>query len=84
METESKIQRALDALMTRCTTFVVAQRINSVLTADQIVVLDSGRIAAQGNHRALLETSPIYQEIYRSQLGEQDWTERGFAARAAT
>jgi ATP-binding cassette, subfamily B, multidrug efflux pump len=71
METEYRLQQALDALMAHCTTFIIAQRINSVLTADQILVLDSGRIVAQGAHRELLATSPIYQEIYRSQLGEQ-------------
>lgn len=70
LETEVKIQEALEASMVGRTTFIVAQRINSVLTADQIIVLDSGRIAAQGTHHQLLETSPIYQEIYRSQLGE--------------
>ncbi len=72
METEVKIQQALDLLMEGRTTFIVAQRINSVLNADQILVLDGGRIAAQGTHRQLLQTSPIYQEIYRSQLGGQN------------
>ncbi len=72
METEVKIQQALDTLMKDRTTFIVAQRINSVLNADQILVLDGGRIAAQGTHRQLLQTSPIYQEIYRSQLGGQN------------
>jgi ATP-binding cassette subfamily B protein len=71
METEYRLQQALDALMAHCTTFIVAQRINSVLNADQILVLDRGRIIAQGSHQQLLERSPIYQEIYRSQLGEQ-------------
>jgi ATP-binding cassette subfamily B protein len=70
MDTEVKIQEALDEMMAYCTTFIVAQRINSVLKADQILVLDRGRIVAAGPHRQLLETSPIYQEIYRSQLGE--------------
>jgi ATP-binding cassette subfamily B protein len=71
METETKIQQALDTLMLSRTTFIVAQRISSVLNADQIIVLDSGRIAARGPHRHLLETSPIYREIYRSQVGGQ-------------
>jgi ATP-binding cassette subfamily B multidrug efflux pump len=69
METEARIQDALEALMVGRTTIIVAQRISSVLTADQIIVLDRGRIAAQGTHRQLLQTSPIYQEIYQSQLG---------------
>ena len=67
-ETECKIQEGLNRLMTGRTTFIVAQRISSVLNADQIIVLDAGRIAAQGTHQELLKTSPIYQEIYRSQL----------------
>jgi ATP-binding cassette subfamily B protein len=49
---------------------VVAQRISTVLKADKIVVLDRGRIAAEGTHAELMQTSPIYQEIYASQLGD--------------
>lgn len=71
METEAKIQYALESLMQNSTTFIVAQRINTVLNADQIIVLEHGRIAAQGTHHELLQTSPIYQEIYHSQLGEE-------------
>jgi ATP-binding cassette subfamily B protein len=69
MDTEMKIQQALDRLMQHRTTFIVAQRISSVLNADQIMVLDRGRLAAQGTHRELLQSSPIYQEIYHSQMG---------------
>ncbi|NCF69445.1 MAG: ATP-binding cassette domain-containing protein, partial [Chloroflexi bacterium] len=71
METEAKIQYALESLMQNSTTFIVAQRINTVLNAGQIIVLEHGRIAAQGTHHELLQTSPIYQEIYHSQLGEE-------------
>jgi ATP-binding cassette subfamily B protein len=69
METEAKIKAALDEKMGHMTTFIVAQRINSVLNADQILVLEHGRIAAQGTHQELLASSPIYREIYESQLG---------------
>jgi len=69
METEVRIQSALDRIMAGKTTIMIAQRISSVLTADQIFVLDHGQISAQGTHRQLLESSPIYQEIYRSQMG---------------
>jgi ATP-binding cassette subfamily B protein len=69
METEFKIQQALDEQLSNTTTFIVAQRISSVLNADQIMVLDRGRITAQGTHAELLASSPIYQEIYHSQLG---------------
>jgi ATP-binding cassette subfamily B protein len=69
VETETKIQSALDKLMEGRTSFVVAQRISTVLKADKIVVIDKGQIAAEGTHRELLQSSPIYQEIYASQLG---------------
>ena len=69
METEAKIHAALDQWMPDCTTFIIAQRISSVLTADQIIVLDHGQISASGTHQDLLTQSPIYQEIYKSQMG---------------
>jgi ATP-binding cassette subfamily B protein len=69
VETESKIQDALETIMRRRTSFVIAQRISTVLKADKILVLEDGRIAAEGTHRELLESSPIYRDIYDSQLG---------------
>ena len=69
VETEAKIQAALERSKAGRTVIVVAQRISSVLGADKIVVLDRGRIAAMGNHRELMASSPIYREIYQSQLG---------------
>ncbi len=69
VETETHIQNAMAQTLHHATRFVVAQRISTVLTADQILVLDRGRIAARGTHRALLAGSPIYREIYDSQLG---------------
>ena len=69
VETETKIQDALEKIMGDCTTFVVAQRISTVLNADKIIVLDKGQIAADGTHAELIHSSPIYQEIYDSQLG---------------
>jgi ATP-binding cassette subfamily B protein len=70
VETESEIQKALAKLMSGMTSFVVAQRISTVLRADKILVLENGRIAAEGTHAELIETSPIYQAIYHSQLGD--------------
>jgi len=68
LQTEYNIQKALDNLMHGRTSFVIAQRISTVLNADQILVLDKGRLAARGTHEELLESSPIYAEIYHSQL----------------
>ena len=67
-ETEYRIQQALERLMVGRTSFVIAQRIATVLNADQILVLDRGEIVAQGTHEKLLEESPIYAEIACSQL----------------
>jgi ATP-binding cassette subfamily B multidrug efflux pump len=69
VETETKIQDALEAGMREHTSLVVAQRISTVLKADKIVVIDRGRVAAEGTHQELMRSSPIYQEIYASQLG---------------
>ncbi|MBP8001643.1 MAG: ABC transporter ATP-binding protein [Chloroflexi bacterium] len=70
LRTEYQIQKALDKLMKGRTSLVIAQRISTVLNADQILVLDKGRIVAQGVHADLMENSPVYAEIYHSQLAE--------------
>ena len=69
VETETRIQDALEKLILDCTSFIVAQRISTVLNADKILVIDKGRLVAQGTHSQLMRTSPIYQEIFESQLG---------------
>ncbi len=80
-ETENRIQAALEQLLRKAsrstTIFVVAQRISTVLSADKIIVLDKGVIAAEGTHEELLAGSPIYQEIYASQLGDGNGHHRG-------
>lgn len=68
VETEYRIQKALERLRVGRTSFIIAQRISTVQDADKVVVLDGGQIVAQGTHEELLESSPIYTEIYRSQL----------------
>jgi ATP-binding cassette subfamily B protein len=73
--TERKIQNALDLLMKDRTSFVIAQRISSVRNADQIIILDKGEIVAQGTHAELIEDSPIYNEIFTSQLVDDRETE---------
>ena len=70
VETETKIQEAMKDWLKDSTVFVVAQRISTVLHADQIVVVDQGKVVARGTHNELIQSSPIYQEIYASQLGE--------------
>jgi len=69
VETEREIQSALDEVMKGKTSFVVAQRISTILNADKILVLDKGRIVAEGTHKELIASSSIYKEIYDSQLG---------------
>ncbi|HEY9055469.1 MAG TPA: ABC transporter ATP-binding protein [Rectinemataceae bacterium] len=69
VETETRIQEGIAEAIRGSTCVVVAQRISTVLNADTIIVLDEGRVAARGTHRELLASSPIYREIYDSQLG---------------
>ena len=71
IDTESRIQDALEKKSSKCTLLIVAQRVSSVLNADNIIVLDKGHIAGQGNHFSLMQSSAVYQEIYASQLGVQ-------------
>src|SRR5687768_10255109 len=68
LNTEAQIQSALDTLMNGRTSFVIAQRISTVMNADKILVLDKGQVVAQGRHTDLMEDSAIYAEIYNSQL----------------
>ena len=51
---------------------VVAQRISTIMDAEQIVVLDEGRVAGTGTHRELMASCPVYQQIARSQLSEEE------------
>lgn len=70
LATEAVIQRALDKLMQGRTSIVIAQRISTVRNADQIIVLEKGRVVGVGTHMELMETNPIYAEIFSSQLVE--------------
>ena len=83
LATEAKIQTALDRLMKGRTSFVIAQRISTVMAADQILVLEKGTVVARGKHADLMEDSPVYAEIYRSQLVSDAAAEAALAAPAA-
>jgi ATP-binding cassette subfamily B protein len=83
VETETKIQSAMAEMMQGCTIFVVAQRISTVLNADKIIVLERGRVAAEGTHGELMQSSPIYREIFDSQLGDGFHNEIVMARRSA-
>lgn len=67
--TEGRVQDAIPEFMHQATTIYVAQRISAVIDLDRIYLLENGGIIAQGNHEELLKSSPLYQEIYESQLG---------------
>jgi ATP-binding cassette subfamily B protein len=71
MTTEAQIQKAFKQLMKDTTCIVIAQRISTVLEADKIIVLENGEIVAVGNHEELLKSSPVYEDIYISQIGKE-------------
>ena len=75
-QTEHKIQRALERVMQGRTTFVIAQRMSSILNADQILVLRDGEIIQRGKHETLIEEGGLYKEIYELQLQEQERVRR--------
>jgi ATP-binding cassette subfamily B multidrug efflux pump len=70
--TEARLRAALDRELGGATLIVVAQRVATIMNADQIVVMDSGRLVGIGTHRGLLETNEIYREIVYSQLSEAE------------
>ena len=74
--TEHLIQQALERIMEGRTTFVIAQRMSTILNADQIIVLRDGEIIQHGTHEALLEDGGLYEEIYKLQLEEQERVRR--------
>ncbi|MDK1029456.1 MAG: ABC transporter ATP-binding protein [Anaerolineae bacterium] len=81
LATEAEIQKGLDKLMEGRTSFVIAQRISTVMTADKILVLDQGQVVAIGKHADLMEKEPIYAEIYHSQIMTYE-TERAMEVEA--
>lgn len=66
-KSEKRVKEALEKELTQTTTFVIAEKIFSVMDADKIMVLDQGQIVAWGSHQELLATSQVYREIYETQ-----------------
>jgi len=73
--TEARIRAGLREVMQGRTTLIIAHRLSTIALADEIVVLDSGRIAARGTHEELLETSAVYREIYEHGLLERQFAD---------
>lgn len=76
-ETDKKLRNALKETVGNSTFIIVAQRINTILNADQIIVLDEGKIVGKGTHQELLADNKVYQEIAYSQLNEDELSKGG-------
>lgn len=70
-KSEKLVKEALASQLNDTTTFIIAQKISSVVQADKILVLDDGKLVAEGTHKELVESSPIYREIYDTQKGKE-------------
>ena len=71
-KTDVAVRKALREDMTDSTVFIVAQRVSTILHADQILVLDEGKSVGKGTHKKLMENCPVYEQIARSQLSEKE------------
>lgn len=73
MKTDKKLREALKPITAKSVTLIVAQRINTIKDADQIIVLENGKIVGKGTHFELLKSCKVYQEIVKSQLSDQEY-----------
>lgn len=71
-KTNARLRKALKTYTTESTVLIVAQRISSIMYADQIIVLDEGKIVGKGTHEALMKNCQVYQEIAQSQLSKEE------------
>ena len=74
-ENEAVIQQSIDNLVKNKTVIMIAHRLSTIVNADKIIVLDKGRIAAEGTHPELLQTSPLYQKMWQSHMSSKDTAE---------
>ena len=82
LKTEAALRRALKSATGNSTSLIVAQRVSSIKDADQILVMDEGRIVGRGTHMELMATSALYREIASSQLNGTKRGDRGLAGLA--
>ena len=73
--TDAELRRRLKEVTKESTVLIVAQRVGTIMNADQIIVLDEGEIVGRGTHEELLKTNQIYREIANSQLNQQSMAE---------
>lgn len=71
-KTDARLRKALKSQVTDAIVLIVAQRVSTIMDADQIIVLNEGKIAGMGKHKDLLKTCPVYYEIAASQLSEEE------------
>ena len=71
-KTDAQLRKALKSETTNATVLIVAQRVGTIMGADQIIVLDEGKIAGIGTHRELLQNCQVYADIAHSQLSEEE------------
>lgn len=70
--TDARLRKALKEKAADVTTIIVAQRISTIMHADQILVLDHGKVVGQGTHEELMATCDVYQQIAQSQLSQEE------------